>query len=110
MANIRRGLRACASMSRTPIAVLTTLLVSLFMCIIAVPSYASPCPPLPNDLHCYALAEWGMVGAEQVEGQYAGVIISQAAVPGAATGDRINNEMWTLFGQKTSTGSRMAHM
>ena len=31
------------------------------------------------------------------EGQYAGVTISQASVPGAASGDRINNEMWTSW-------------
>jgi hypothetical protein len=35
---------------------------------------------------------------EEIEGQYAGVTISQASVPGAASGDRINNEGWTLFG------------
>lgn len=89
-------------MPRPTIMVLTGLSALLLMCVTAAPSSASPCPPLPNNDHCYAIAYW-MMGPEyeKVQGQYAGVTISQVAVPGAASGDRINNEMWTAFGPGT---------
>jgi hypothetical protein len=78
-------------------AIVMSVLLLLTACCYATTSYASPCPLANND-HCYALDEWNMPGAERVEGQYAGVTISQASVPGATGGDRINNEMWTSFG------------
>jgi hypothetical protein len=47
--------------------------------------------------HCFGLAEWVMSGSEQVEG--AGVVIDTTAgdVPGWASGDFFDHELWASF-------------
>jgi hypothetical protein len=76
--------------------IVSVLLLLAVCCDPGTGEASSPCPI--GEPHCYAIDKWVMSSPEQVEGQFAGVTISQAAVPGAASGDRINNEMWTAFG------------
>jgi hypothetical protein len=50
-----------------------------------------------NAHHCYAIAEWEMRGAEQVEGTLAYQDTTNMNVPGWASGDFVDNEEWAVF-------------
>lgn len=59
----------------------------------------SSCKPLPNDNHCYAIAEWAIVPNE-VYGSNAWVMASKSSVEHWES-NFVDNELWTDFSSTT---------
>ena len=51
----------------------------------------------PNPFHCYMLAQWEMVGEEEVEGTQSEQRTTTMVVPGCSSGYFVDNEEWASF-------------